>query len=413
MLFHQFSPLIVRLFGYACFMASKKRSPLSLTLTGFFITFTAGFLTLARWAKKNKFQSPAFLLRYLTKPHSKVGPLFATRQLRHSDVPIEIPEKLKPIEQIVSWKGSHRGLSWVLRETETNVLLVAKNGVLVRRWCRPGFTEATLQSSWSVAKSVVGLVAGQLISEGKLTEKTKLVDVLPEFSTGGPFDEITVAHLLDMRSGIDVAEEYKEWQAYTGVGGMMTSKDLTGYLMRRRNTFAVPGEIADYRSVDTQFLSMIITRIEGKNLAAVVRSRIWDPVGAVDSATWTLDDEGGIEKGFMGLNASARDFLKIGLLVANEGMVGEKRVIPAEFIERIKTAKGIIESDAHRWGYSSKWWHPAGAGETQDLTALGVYGQYVYINPEHDVVITKLSDYGTEQDEDDIIQVFRELAASV
>ncbi|HUH53346.1 MAG TPA: serine hydrolase [Microbacteriaceae bacterium] len=394
-------------------MSSHKNTFLRKFLPSFFLTLGAAITALSFWTKKNNFQSPLFLIRYLSKPHSKVGPLFETRNIRRADVPQEIPEKVKPIEQIVSWKGQYRGLSGVLRETETNTFLATKDGRLVRRWTREGYTEATLQSSWSVAKSVVGLVTGQLIAEGKLKEDTLLVDVLPEYATGGPFDQINVGHLLDMKSGIDVAEEYKEWQAYTGVGGLMTTKDLPAYLTQNRNTFAVPGAVSDYRSVDTQYLSMIISRVEKKPLATIVRQRIWDPIGAVDNASWTLDHADGTEKGFMGLNASARDFLKLGLLIANGGRVGDVQVVPEEFMKRILSSRGMIQSDSHNWGYSSKWWHPTGSNEHKDITALGVYGQFVYVNLTHNVVIAKSSDYGTEQDEDELISVFREISETL
>lgn len=394
-------------------MSSHKNTFSKKVLPNFFLFLGAGVAALSFWAKKNSFQSPLFLIRYLAKPHSKIGSLFETRHIRRADVPKETPETIKPIEQIVSWKGKYRGLSGVLRETETNTFLATKDGRLVRRWTREGYTEATPQSSWSVAKSVVGLVTGQLIAEGKLAEDTLLVDVLPEYATGGPFDQINVGHLLDMKSGIDVAEEYKEWQAYTGVGGLMTTKDLPSYLMQNRNTFAVPGACSEYRSVDTQYLSMMISRVEKKPLSAIVRERIWDPIGATDNASWTLDHADGIEKGFMGLNASARDFLKLGLLIANNGQVDGVQIIPKEFMKRLLSSRGTIKSDSRNWGYSSKWWHPTGSDEHKDITALGVYGQFVYINFTHNVVIAKNSDYGAEQDEDELVSVFRELSATL
>lgn len=372
---------------------------------------TAGALAgLSVWAKKNEFQSPLFLAKYLTTPNSLVGKLFPSRTVQRADAPIEFAEKVRPIEQVVTWKGEHRGISWVLRETETNTLLVYKKGKIVHRWIHSGYSEATPQSSWSVAKSVVGIIASQLIAEGKISYDTKLVEVLPEYSTGGPFDEITILDLMDMRSGIDVSEEYKEWQAYTGVGGLMTTKNLPAYLMRNRNIFATPGTVSDYRSVDTQFLSMVITRIENDALAEIVHKRLWNKIGAVDNAEWNLDKEDGTEKGFMGLNASARDFLKIGVLILNNGFVDKERVIDEKYLKKIFDPAGIIESDAHNWGYSGCWWLPKGAEESQDITALGVYGQYVYVNPAEDTVIVKLSDYGAEQDEDDVIDIFRQIS---
>lgn len=395
-------------------MAEKDHSNVHSFLLATALAVGASVGSLAMYAKKRKFQSPAFLARYLATPNSLVGPLFALRRIRRADAPRETPKNLRPIEQVVSWRDTHQGLTRVLRETETNTFMVAKDGVIVHEWCRDGYTVATPQSSWSVAKSVVSLVTGVLISKKLLNESTLLVDVLPEYRTGGPFDTITVGHLLDMRSGIDLPEEYVEWKAYSGVGGMMTSTDVAGYLMRARNTFAVPGTVSDYRSVDTQFLSMVLARVTGKPLADLVRDYVWNPLGMLDDATWSLDADDGLEKGFMGLNASTRDFLKIGQLVLDGGKVGAKQVIPKKWITRITQPAGIIDSDEREpWGYSAKWWHPAGYETHEDMTALGVYGQFVYVNRKHGVVIAKNSDHGSEQDEQGLIAVFRELAATL
>src|SRR5699024_6286117 len=138
-----------------------------------------------------QFVGPAFIAKYLATPNSLVGPLFATRPVRRANVPIEWPSTLRPIQRVVSWQGEHRGLTRILQETNTNAFLVAKDGRIVHEWCRPGVNVATPMSSWSVAKSVMGLITGQLIADGKLSEDTRLVDVLPEFATGGPFDSIT------------------------------------------------------------------------------------------------------------------------------------------------------------------------------------------------------------------------------
>lgn len=383
-------------------------------LIGGLTALAGGVAALQFYATKQNFQPPAFLAKYLVTPHSLVGPLFPVRRIRRSSVPMETPRNLVPVDRVVEWRGSYQGLTRVLRETETNTLIVAKDGVVVHEWCRDGYTVATRQSSWSVAKSVVGLVIGQLIHEGLLTEDTRLVEVLPEYQTGGPFDTVTVGQLLDMRSGIDLEEAYSEWKAYSGVGGMMTTKDIPTYLSgRARGTFAVPGTVSNYRSVDTQYLSMIITRLEGESLADVVQRRIWGPIGAVDDATWSLDHEHGIEKGFMGLNASTRDFLRLGLLIQDRGRVGDTQVIPEAWIDRITTPAGLIEGEDYTWGYSTQWWHPAGSEEHEDLTALGVYGQFVYVNRKHGVVIAKNSDHGSSEDEEALIHVFREIAAAL
>ncbi|MFJ7387859.1 serine hydrolase, partial [Rhodococcus erythropolis] len=116
----------------------------------------------------------------------------------------------------------------------------------------------------------------------------------------------------------------------------------------------------------------------------------------------------GEEKAFCCINATARDFAKIGKLVMDGGMVDGTSVVPAEWITRISTpAPNLVDE----WGYSAQWWHPSG-GSGQDFSAIGVYGQYIYIDPVTQTVIVKLSDHGAEQDEQQTIDVFRALARS-
>lgn len=391
-------------------MARNESSLVGPLLLGTVAAAGTALAGLTAYATKNKFQPPSFLARYLATPNSLVGPLFPVRRIRRAHAPRETRRVLRPIEQVVAWRGTHQGLTRVLRETETNTFLVAKNGVIVHEWRREGYTMATRQSSWSIAKSVVSLIIGQLIADELLTEDTRLVDVLPEYRTGGTFDTITVGHLLDMRSGIDLAEEYVQWKAYTGVGGMMTTRDLSTYLMGARSIFAVPGTVGEYRSVDTQFLSMMAARVTGESLAALVRERLWNPLGTLDDATWTLDHDDGIEKGFMGLNASPRDFFKIGQLILDRGRVDGAQVVPEAWIDRVTTPAGIIESDNHTWGYGAQWWQPTGHETHEDMTALGVYGQFIYVNRARNVVIVKNSDYVSGRDEEALIAVFRDIA---
>lgn len=350
--------------------------------------------------------NPALIVRYLFTPSSEVGELFPYRTASASQAPRPIPAEVTALPESVGWKGARTSTQDVLNQTKTNALLVMCDGTLVHEWYRSPEEAASRQSSWSVAKSIVSLLAGQLIEEGKLSEDKVMVDVLPEFRTGTEFDTITVGQLLDMTSGIDVTEDYSYLKPFVGVGGLQMTTDLPGYLMKNRGLVFPPGSQSRYRSVDAQYLSMIVAEVEGKPLAEILQERLWDPIGAQDDATWNLDREGGIEKGFAAINATPRDFAKVGLLVANDGKVGDEQVVPKTWIERISDARVEALPD---WWYSAMWWHPPGFEQNRDFSAIGVYGQFVYVNPEHDAVVVKLSNYGAEQDEAETIDVFREL----
>ena len=354
-----------------------------------------------------KMSNPVVLGKYLVTPTSEVGELFPYRTLTASTAPRPIPRLIQPLDEKVTWQGERVPVQDFLEETETNSFLVICRGSETRQWFETNRNPDRRQSSWSVAKSFVSIVIGQLIDEGKLSEDTKLVSVLPEYKTGTEFDQITVGDLLDMSSGIDLNEDYSYFKPFWGVGGLQITTDLPAYLKKNQGMRFSPGERFDYRSVDTQYLSMIAAAVEEDTMTNVMQRRVWVPLGMQNDAHWNLDQKGGIEKGFSGINATPRDFAKLGLLVANGGKVGDKQVVSQAWIKRITTQ---AVADDKGWGYSAQWWHPPGSEQHHDVTAMGVYGQYVYVNPEKDTVVVKLSDFDSERDEGATIDVFREFA---
>jgi CubicO group peptidase (beta-lactamase class C family) len=374
---------------------------------------------------------PTRLAALATRAPSEQGRLFPSRPVTNSGPTVALPtlqgtgDAMPPVlPATVPWKGAAIPVSEMLDTTNSRAFVVLSRGRVVHEWYADGVAPDSRLSSWSVAKSVVSLMIGQAIGRGELSEDDRMVDILPEFrvvteeggdNTDGAepaYNRITVRDLLDMASGIDISENYNPWWPLTGTARLLLSTDLPDYLLDHRGTSFVPGSKAEYRSVDTQMLSMILTRVTGKTLAEVASRDVWTPMGAEFDATWNLDRDGGIEKGFCGLNATARDFARIGQMVLDNGRVGDRQVVPSEWIDRISTPGDKPIDD---WGYSGQFWFPPNSdGDSDrggDVTALGVYGQYVWIDPASETVIVKLSDHGTEQDEVDTVMAMRAIAS--
>lgn len=354
--------------------------------------------------------SPPTIVKLLTTAPSEQGRLFAARTVTASTSPSDLPESADELDLStpVPWKGEDLALSDVLAATNTNAFVVLHEGQVVQEWYADGQTASTRFSSWSVAKSVISLLVGQAIGRGELSEDDRLVDLVPDLKAGGAYDDITVRDLLDMASGVDVPENYREYWPFTGTARLFLSTDLPGYIQAHRTVTFAPGSDASYRSVDTQLLGMILTEVEGKPLSELLTERLWQPMGAEADATWNLDRDGGLEKAFCCINAVARDYARIGQLVLDDGQVGGQQLVPTAWIDRIST---LAPHEVSGWGYSAQWWHAPGSDD--DLTAVGVYGQYIYVNPAADTVIVKLSDYGTEQDELETVDMMRALAADI
>ena len=349
---------------------------------------------------------PHTLARFVASPPSAQGQVFPSRPVTSSGPVRELDANTDAeLPATVPWKGTQIPVQEMLEVTHSRAFVVLHDGQLVHEWYADDIDADARLSSWSVAKSVVSLLVGQAIERGQLSEDDRLVDLLPELRTGDGFDEITVRDLLDMSSGIDVSENYNPWWPVTGTARLLLSTDLPGYLQGQRALSFEPGTRGEYRSVDTQMLGMILARVDGRPLAQIASEELWTPMGAEADATWNLDREDGTEKSFCCLNATARDFARIGQLVLDNGRVKGQQVVPEAWIERISTPSDLPIGG---WGYSAQWWHaPASDG---DFTALGVFGQYIYVDPDARMVIVKLSDHGTEQDEVDTVDAMRAIA---
>ncbi|MCJ2122134.1 serine hydrolase domain-containing protein [Methylobacterium sp. J-077] len=353
--------------------------------------------------------NPVTLAALAVLEPSAIGPWFPSRVVQAPAQAHDLAFRPAPILERVPWKGKPVPLAAMLAETHTNAFLVVQDGVLIHEWQRLGTGPTTLFPSWSVAKSIVSLLVGAAVAGGKLAETDRVSALLPELRHAAVFGQITVRDLLDMTSGIAVPENYDPQHPLTGTAGMYLTRDITAFVRDNAHLAFKPGSQGRYRSIDTELLGLILARVEGKPLADLLSERIWKPMGAQADATWNLDRAGGIEKAFCCINATPRDFARLGLLVADQGRAGQNRIIPARWIDRIETpARRAVDG----WQYSAQWWHAPG-GDDSDISAIGVYGQYVYVNRETGTVIVKLSDHGAEQDEVDTLSVMQAIAADL
>lgn len=232
------------------------------------------------------------------------------------------------------------------------------------------------------------------------------------------FNDVTVRDLLDMTSGIDAPESYQAsalldpnrlLSNLTGTILLFVTPDVRSYALSHRRMAFTPGTAGEYVSYNTQLLSMVVSEVLGSDFVRLFVRRLWNRAGAQFPATWNLDHSGGIAKAFCCLNATARDFARLGLLVEE---AGRTRPVARTWRRRLLTPRPHKLAGA---GYSTQFWHGPGARagvRSQDASAIGIFGQYIYIHPRKDVVIVKLSDHGIEQDEELTFRAMRSIARS-
>ena len=305
----------------------------------------------------------------------------------------------------VSFNGSDQKFQQFLDNSATNAFLVIRNGVITYEWYKDGFDKGFLFPSYSVAKTLTSIMIGQLIDQGKLKESDKFVDFYPEFKNGTSFDDVTINQLLDMRSGVGVTDNYPSGPSGWGVAiaQMYATTDLHWFLGNNRKMKFEPGSSAEYRSVDTQMLGMIIKKVTGERISDYFARNVWQPIGATYGATWGVDHLDGQEKTFCCFNAAARDYALVGQLILENGISNGKNIIPQIWLSRLATP--VVTLDRN-WGYGAQIWHPY----PNTSMLLGLHGQHVLVVPETKTVVVKLSDDLNSEDEGSVTEVMYKIA---
>lgn len=345
------------------------------------------YLALFGLTKAIRYPEPIAAIKLGLAPASKTPELMPWHEIAPAKKPIKITRGNEKMPKIVLYKKESVTWNEFLDRTYTNAFLVIRNGVLTHEWYRNGFSESTKLPSYSVAKTMTSIMIGQLIEEGKLKENDYFVDYFPEYKNGSDFDQVTIRSLLDMQGGVGVSDNYPTGPQGWGVAiaQMYATTDINWFIGNNRKMAFTPGSSAEYRSVDTQLLGMIIKKVTGQRIADYFSRNIWQKVGAEYPATWNVDRINGTEKTFCCFNASAIDYAKVGLAILNGGYSGSTQIMSRDWIKRLK--QPVVTLD-HGWGYSAQIWHPFPG----TLMALGLYGQFIFIDPESRTVIVKLSD---------------------
>jgi CubicO group peptidase (beta-lactamase class C family) len=91
----------------------------------------------------------------------------------------------------------------------------------------------------------------------------------------------------------------------------------------------------------------------------------------------------------MGFSATLRDFARLGQLLIKDGMAGGTRILPEGWVAQM-TAMKPTGSDLQP-GYGLQTWRVG--SEPGSFAAVGLAGQFIYVHPESDTVIVKLSHF--------------------
>jgi CubicO group peptidase (beta-lactamase class C family) len=243
--------------------------------------------------------------------------------------------------------------------------------------------------SHSMAKSIVSIAVGMALAEGKIASLDDRVAKYEPKLAGSAYGETSIRNVLRMSSGVPFNEVYDGKDDLARFGNLRGARGAIDALRAFGPREVEQGTRFHYASSETIVLAVLLHAVTGTTLSAYLTERLWQPMGAEADATWIRSHDG-LEVAAGSFNAVLRDYGRLGVLLANDGMAGDKQVVPKDYL--------LEATDWHRqpepfapkratsyFGYGYQFW--LFPGEKRRFALLGVYGQSIFVDPELKLVM--------------------------
>lgn len=283
-------------------------------------------------------------------------------------------------------------------------LLISHNGRLIHEWYAHEGIASNPHILFSVSKSIIGTLTGILVGSGQLDPTEKVASYLPEVKQTG-FAECTIQQLLDMTTSLNFEDftpnastkvtEYWLSTGWNPAKNNLQNPGLLAFLLSLEKGSSPHGFRYEYQSPNTDLLGWLLERISGRTVASLLSDLIWQPLQAEMDAYITLDGKGAARSAG-GISALPRDLLRFGEMILNKGRVGDSQIIPQQWIQdclnggdKTPWIKGNSSERFPQGGYRNCWYQTG--NENSAIAAIGLHGQWLYLDPVAKVTIVKNS----------------------
>ncbi|EAT11474.1 serine hydrolase [Bermanella marisrubri] len=347
-----------------------------------------------------------------TKTIEKQGPVF------------NLGSSAKDLPNTFQYKGEARNIQEFIENSSTTALVVLKGEDITFEQYYQGTDQWDQRISWSVAKSYLSALFGIAVNEGHIPDlDVPVTDYVPNLKGSG-YDGVSIKNVLQMSSGVYFNEDYGDFNSdinrfgrIMALGGSFDdfAASLTKDETRPQGTFM------HYVSIDTHVLGMVLRAATGERIEDYFTEKLWSKLGTERDAIY-ITDSTGEPMVLGGLNIISRDYARMGILYRDNGFYRGEQIVPESWIEDSITPDaphlmpGKRDNATTNFGYGYQWWLPE--NPDQEFLAIGIYGQYIYINRKHDVVIVKNSAHrdfmaNDYESKDIAVAAFRSIARSL
>jgi CubicO group peptidase (beta-lactamase class C family) len=297
-------------------------------------------------------------------------------------------------------KIRRKDLDRFLAKNETRSLIIVKDGKIIYENYFNGMRRDEMARCFSITKSVLSILVGIAREDGHIKSvQDPVAFYIPTYQKPD-FNNIRIEHLLTMTSGL-YYRQHSSLNPFTEQVELYYTPDRIEFL-KKATIERAPGTFWNYNDTAVNLLGRVLEKATAKKGYRYLSEKLWEPLGMEYEASWSVDHlnpQNRFAAYASGLNIVPRDLIKIGLLYMNKGKWHGKRIVSEEWVRRSTTlTKGdnpLLFGADPRWGpywnssYKYLWWIPREHGHDNVFVANGILGQYLYVSPNHGVVIVR------------------------
>ena len=293
-----------------------------------------------------------------------------------------------------SFNGRSLTLDDYMQRQRATALLVLKDGQIVAERYSYGRTAAMRMLSNSMAKTVVALALMKAQEEGLIRSfQDTAATYVPQLK-GTLYGETRIINLLRMASGARYVEDYTPQDDRARFGLMARRLGVLQAARSITERADAEGHSCNYSGAQTEVLGLVLRAATGRTLCDYVAEKIWQPLGAEAQANWLLNPVDRVERAQGGLNATVRDYARLGWMMARDGEAGGHAVVSREHLldmtdemrqpEAFRPGRMQNKGSTYQ-GYGLQTWLLPGSHRRFIL--LGIYGQAIMVDPELKLVV--------------------------
>lgn len=336
----------------------------------------------------------AYLQRYIVGSFSAMDSIAPSCSMAPAAEPLPLPQAKEEAPLRYRYDKRTFSLDDYLQHQRATAVLVLKDGEIVAERYSYRRTPAMRMLSNSMAKTVVALAMVKALEEGHIKSFDDTAETYAPELKDSLLGKTRLINLLRMASGARYIENYSATDDRARFNSTARRSGFAGAVREVSERTDAEGTSFNYGGAQTSALGLVLHGATGKTLCNYVAEKIWRPMGAESSASWLLNPADKLELAQGGLNATVRDYARLGWMLANDGLAQGQQLVSREHLLDMTDAQrqpeafrpGIMDARGSRYlGYGYQVWLMP--GKHRRFVLLGVYGQAIYVDPELKLVM--------------------------